>query len=87
MIQAPERTAVYRIRGEADVLIYIPDGPGGIVTPEVKTGSRGQLLCDGCRACVYGYHCSACSARWRERATSRSQLRAHRHREAKRAAS
>ena len=48
----------------------------------VKTGSRGQVLCDGCHQCRLGYHCSACAARWRERAMSRSQMRAHRRREA-----
>jgi hypothetical protein len=49
------------------------------------TGSRGQQLCDGCRQCRLGYHCSACGAAFRARARSRSQIRAHQKREARRA--
>lgn len=51
---------------------------------DVKTGSRGQTLCDQCRPCQFGYHCGPCAAKWRLRATSRSQMGAHRRRETKR---
>ena len=42
---------------------------------EAATAGRSAHLCDGCRQCQRGYHCSACQARRRARPAARTGTR------------
>jgi hypothetical protein len=60
-------------RDHAGDLAALGYGPGVPSRPaawslEAATAGRSAHLCDGCRQCQLGYHCSGCQARRRDRA-------------------